>query len=231
MKPAHSKDHQLETSLTIELRSDGCREVQTSAINRSSQESLNVDERRQLEKCEEIIRKGLGTFFEVGQALLTIRETRLYRENFPTFEVYCQQRWAIGRNYAWHLMGAAERIKLLPPDAKTPRPLNEFQVRPFLKLEPELFPKAWEQVISKAKDGKITPALLRGVVTQMTHQRQLAQSNRRKPRKATRLPKGCSVGGILVLLDEAKKAMEKGDTAKAIQTIERLESEVLGMCH
>ena len=225
MKTPHSKDHQVAT-LKINLRSADFREL--SANNGAPGDPLKSDERRQLEKCEDILRNDLGTFFEVGKALLTIRDARLYREEFSTFEAYCHQRWAMGRTYAWHLMGAAERVKLLPADTKTPRPSNEFQVRPFLKLEPEAFPKAWEQVISQAKDGKITPALVQGVVAQMTPQKRLAKLDGKK-RKKVKLPKSCSVGGILVLLGEAKRAMEKGDTSKALETIQRIESELLGM--
>lgn len=227
MKASHLKDHQVDT-LKISLRSADSRELPVD--NGSPADLLKADERRQLEKCEDILRNGLGTFFEVGQALLTIRDARLYRDDFSTFEAYCHQRWAMGRTYAWHLMGAAERIKLLPADTKTPRPANEFQVRPFLKLEPEAFPKAWEQVICKAKDGNITAALVRGVVAQMAPQKRMARSDRKKRKKGAKLPKGCSVGGILVLLSEAKMGIEKGDTSKALETIERIESELLGMC-
>lgn len=214
----------------VEVTSRRCDRSQLNLNSGEHVDALQTEERRQLEKCEDVLRKGLGTFFEVGQALLTIREARLYREKFSTFEAYCHQRWAISRNYAWHLMGAAERVRLLPDDAKTPRPANECQVRPFLKLEVEAFPKAWEQVITKAKDGKITPALVRGVVAQMVPQGRVARPDGKRRRKAIRLPKGCSVGGILVLLSEAKRGIEEGDTAKALETIARIESELLGMC-
>jgi hypothetical protein len=191
---------------------------------------LLPSERCQLEKCENLIRRGFSTFFEVGQALLTIRDARLYREAFSTFEAYCHQRWGMGRSYAWHLIGAAARVRLLPPDAKTPRPANEFQVRPFLKLEVDQFPMAWQQVIARAKDGKITPALVRGVVAQMAEQKRAPKRQVAKKKKANMLPQGCSVGGFLVLLSEAKAAIQKGDTVKGVETIERLESELLGIC-
>ena len=184
------------TSLIINVSASDCRSPNPNNVSSSP---LNPEEQRQLKNCEDILCRGLGTFFEVGQALLTIREARLYREEFSTFEAYCHHRWGMGRTYAWRLMGAAERVKLLPSDGKTPRPTNEFQVRPFLKLLPEEFPRAWELVISRARGEKITPSLVRGFVAQMSPQNHAAKSDRKK-RKHVRLPKGCSVGGLLVLL-------------------------------
>src|ERR1700728_1675142 len=94
---------------------------------------LTEVESEQMQECEIILREGLTTFFQVGWALLTIRENKLYRSAYPTFEGYCRERWGIGRSYAWRVIGAAERLRLLPTDAGIPRPTNEFQIRPFLK--------------------------------------------------------------------------------------------------
>src|ERR1035438_1994743 len=111
---------------------------------------LSQKDQTQLEQCEEIIGRGLSTFFEVGSALLRIRERRLYQCAQPTFEMYCRERWGIGRSYAWRLIGAAERLNLLPADRSLPRPINEFRIRPFLKLAPEAFPGAWQRVTERA---------------------------------------------------------------------------------
>lgn len=55
-----------------------------------------------------LIERGLTTFVEVGEALLEIRESRLYRETHATFEAYCQSRWAWSGDHAKRLMNAAE---------------------------------------------------------------------------------------------------------------------------
>ena len=52
-------------------------------------EILNIEESHELERCEVVIKQGLQTFIEVGQALMTIKEKRLYRISFKTFEDYC----------------------------------------------------------------------------------------------------------------------------------------------
>src|SRR5437667_7166657 len=53
---------------------------------------LTEEEHQQLEQCESIIHSGLLTFFDVGQALLAIRDNHLYRANHHSFEQYCRER-------------------------------------------------------------------------------------------------------------------------------------------
>ncbi|MCY7351962.1 MAG: hypothetical protein LH606_15070, partial [Cytophagaceae bacterium] len=51
---------------------------------------LSAVEQSRFEICELIIARGLQTFVDVGQALFEIRRFRLYRTDFPTFELYCK---------------------------------------------------------------------------------------------------------------------------------------------
>ncbi|GAB3163042.1 hypothetical protein [Telluribacter humicola] len=74
---------------------------------------LSLDEQSRLEECEEVIHKGLKTFVEVGSALYEIRDKKLYRNHFKTFESYCQERWQLKRQRAYELMGAAEIVNQL----------------------------------------------------------------------------------------------------------------------
>ena len=48
--------------------------------------ALTKSEKDVFKECEGILERGLGTFFEVGNALLRIRESRLYRDTHLTFE-------------------------------------------------------------------------------------------------------------------------------------------------
>ena len=50
---------------------------------------LSPAEVQTLAHYEQIIDQGIKTFVQVGQALLTIREERLYRETYTTFETTC----------------------------------------------------------------------------------------------------------------------------------------------
>lgn len=61
-----------------------------------------------LAACELVIERGLTTFLEVGQALTTIRDQRLYQASHATFEAYLQERWNITRGRAYQLIQAHE---------------------------------------------------------------------------------------------------------------------------
>ena len=56
---------------------------------------LDVDETRLLAECERIIDAGIKAFCEMGKALVTIRDRKLYRETHGTYEDYCKDRWGI----------------------------------------------------------------------------------------------------------------------------------------
>lgn len=71
-------------------------------------ELLGESEQTALSQCETMIERGLKSFIEVGTALLSIRDNRLYRERFSTFESYCQDRWGFGRTIAYEYIGAAQ---------------------------------------------------------------------------------------------------------------------------
>lgn len=67
-----------------------------------------------LKHCEGIIEKGAKHFIEVGRALATIRDERLYKATHKSFERYCQERWDFGRSYACRLIQAADAEEVLP---------------------------------------------------------------------------------------------------------------------
>lgn len=127
-------------------------------------EVLNKEELNELERCEVVIKQGLQTFIEVGQALLTIRDKRLYRSGFRTFEEYCGAKWQIGKAYAFRLISAAEVISNLSPHGDI-LPKNEFEARPLTQLEPELQPEAWNAVVNQHGD-KITAPKVKEIADQ-----------------------------------------------------------------
>ena len=120
--------------------------------------SLTTQEKQQLAKLEKVIDDKLEDFFEVGSAIMEIKTKELYRETHKNFNTYCHERWGLGRSYANKLIGSAERIKLLPENVA--KPANEFQVRPFLKLEPEEFRDKWPEIVKTAGEGKVTSKIV-----------------------------------------------------------------------
>jgi len=183
---------------------------------------LTEAEKSQLAQCEAVLRRGLTTFFEVGSALLTIRESRLYRDTHGTFESYCQDCWLIGRSYAWRVIAAAERLRLLPRENGLPRPANECQMRPFLKLSPEEFPKAWKRVVERAADGKVTPAVIQEIIHEFSPQSSDPAAPVKTPKLASpqwRPP----LGQVLMLLFQAKRCVEKDLAKEALAILDRIE--------
>jgi hypothetical protein len=128
-------------------------------------EILNIDESHELERCEVVIKQGLQTFIEVGQALMTIKEKRLYRISFKTFEDYCIEKWAITKTQANRLIQASETIISLTPIGVI-LPQTESQTRPLTSLEPEIQKEVWKEVIKQSEETRqpITAAKVQSVV-------------------------------------------------------------------
>ncbi|MGC1213864.1 MAG: hypothetical protein WA890_21710 [Micromonospora sp.] len=100
--------------------------------------TLTVAEADCLTDCEETISHGLITFVEVGQALITIRDNRLYRATHQTFEEYTRERWNLSGTRTYELIDGAHIHELISSaTAETPvAPANERQARPLAKLLP-----------------------------------------------------------------------------------------------
>lgn len=73
----------------------------------------------------------MGTTVPIAE----IRDSKLYRSQYRTFEAYCQSRWGWNRTHAQHLITAAETVKTLPEKAFT-IVNNEGQAREVAKVEP-----------------------------------------------------------------------------------------------
>ena len=113
-------------------------------------ELLNIEERNELERCEVVIKQGLKTFVEVGQALMLIRDKRLYRAEFGTFEAYCQDKWNISRRRGYELINASVIVENVRNCAQIEiQPQTESQARPLTKLEPELQAEAWQRTVEE----------------------------------------------------------------------------------
>lgn len=138
---------------------------------------LTLPEKEKLRYYENVIERGKLIFFQVGLALSTIRDERLYRTQYATFEAYCQLRWGFSRKYAFVLIQASDVIGNLLPEAHTPEdlstivdklPANEAQTRPLRQLPPAERRGAWETAVATAPGGKVTAAHVAHVVSEIT---------------------------------------------------------------
>lgn len=118
-------------------------------------EPLTAAEAERLSALEARIEAGLTTFVEVGNALAEVRDARLYRERWGTFERYLTERWGLSRRRGYQLIEAAEAVK----DFAQP-PAVESHAVALAAIAPELREDAYRAV---AKLGKVTAEAVRAL--------------------------------------------------------------------
>lgn len=121
---------------------------------------LSEDERQTLADCQSVIEQGMQTFIEVGNALMTIRSQKLYRESHRTFEEYVGEKFDLQRRRAYQLIEAAEvvgRLKQLDLPLNDSQgadlPLMESHARAMSGLDDEELGQAWQEVQQENKIG------------------------------------------------------------------------------
>ena len=103
-----------------------------------------------LTKLEKTIQTGVQQFITVGEALMEIRDKRLYRAEFKSFEAYCQKRWNFSRQYAGRLIEAADVAGDIPEKCKLEF-TNPEQLKAIGKLPKEERTEAAEEIVDRAK--------------------------------------------------------------------------------
>jgi hypothetical protein len=134
---------------------------------------LTDHERTRLTELEGVIRRGKETFIEVGLALAEVRQARLYRENYRTFEEYCGEEWELSARQAQQIRNAAEVVRILRLDLDANKssfllPANEAQARPLTALgTKELQIQAWHEAVRTAPGGKVTGKHVESVIRRL----------------------------------------------------------------
>lgn len=104
-----------------------------------------------LTELESVIERGQQTFIEVGVALAEIRDSKLYRERFATFEDYCKDRWGWNASRSRQLIGAAEAVASMQSvtvvtQSELPSVQTERQARELAKIkDPEIRAEVWQR--------------------------------------------------------------------------------------
>ena len=131
--------------------------------------ALTTNEQAQLDDCEAVIERGLNSFVEVGQALIKVRDQRLYRSDYDIFEDYCRNRWGFSGERARLLMRGAEVVERLTetPTMVGVLPTSERQARPLATLPSQDQSAAWQRAVETAPDGKVTAAHVQRVVDEV----------------------------------------------------------------
>ena len=156
---------------------------------------LTPAETTSLHRCEQVIERGLKTFVEVGEALMEIRDSRLYRQTHQTFEAYCSERWGMARNHAYRFIDAAETVGAMSPIGD--KPATESQVRPLtpLKENPPLVVAAWEDAQELAKEEGLSAPVARHVEAAVAPYREALKEAKQEAQEATETPSIFAPGG------------------------------------
>lgn len=139
-------------------------------------EELSAQEAIDLEQAESAVERCAEVFDAGVRALAVIRDKRLYRERYRTFEQYCQERWGYTRQHVNRLISASHIVEVLltepigskPGDVEAPIPLpaNESQTRAIAALPEEEQAPAWRQAVTTAPGGKVTAKHVEKVVAE-----------------------------------------------------------------
>jgi hypothetical protein len=140
--------------------------------------ALTIDEGKRLATIETMIERGFKSFVESGKALAVVRDEKLYRASYKTFDEYCKGRWGLERSYADRLIKSAEVVnrivdKTTPMGVKTetatlqdsrvlPVPTNERQTRELAKAPKDEQAEVWQEVV--ATTAVPTAAVVKAVV-------------------------------------------------------------------
>lgn len=117
---------------------------------------LSESEQARLGELEQTVRVGLKTFVEVGAALLEIRDQRLYRAGYASFEEYCRQELGFSRQRGHQMIQAAEVSTMVDVP-------NEAQARELVPLVDDP-PALLEALAEAGQDGPATAEKIRTAV-------------------------------------------------------------------
>ena len=139
-----------------------------------------------LVKLEEVIDRGLKTFIEVGNALREIREGRLYRCEYATFDEYCRRRWGWDRINAHRHIEAATVVDVLSFD-NIDGPSNVAQTReiaPLLRKDEREALAVWRELREEYGD-RVTAErirrLVRGRMARLRREDEAREASEEKP--------------------------------------------------
>jgi hypothetical protein len=119
-------------------------------------ETLTTTESSRLSDLEVTIERGLSNFIEVGNALLEIRRSRLYRSTNESFEQYCKEKWSMSETHANRLIQAGEFANNVKDTPMGVLPQTERVARPLASLPKDKQQEVWTQAVETAPNGKVT---------------------------------------------------------------------------
>lgn len=181
--------------------------------------ALTKTEADELATCERTIEQHLSAFVLAGTALCRIRDRKLYRAEYATFEDYCEQRWDISRRRAYQLIQAADVVADLQcePTGSQTQPIlteahhilpeTERQARPLVPLETADRQQVWAEATKGGKQP--TAARVESLAAKLASNLNLLPAERQKATVERAEREAVAAAGA-ELADEEAAALENG---------------------
>lgn len=145
---------------------------------KASADPLSNDEEKMWTHHRKSVRQNLKRFLDayidLGKFLAEIRDLRLYREDFKTFESYCRTELEIARSTAYGYISDYEVATKLSEISDISKLTREVHLRPMVTLPAPEREKAMELLKTKVAAEPLTPKLILEVVAEVLAQRPMA---------------------------------------------------------
>jgi hypothetical protein len=180
--------------------------IKTTEVEVVSERSdkLTIKEEKELLRLEKRVQRG---FYIAGKALQSIRNQKLYRQEYKTFSDYCRERFNFSHRNGNYLIAAVEVMDnlLTLVNSKNGKyisqknliqflPTSMTQALPLSKLPPQQQLSAWQKAISLAMDGKPTAKLVSMAVDEIKNQEKMDNISI-SPSEKENNPQNFSLGG------------------------------------
>jgi len=122
------------------------------------------------DSCDTVIKQGVATFIEVGNALLMVRRKDLWKDRgFDSFASCCEQVWGLKKTYAYDLSNAAEVNERIADSAiAETKPTNVAQLKQLAKLPAAEQSQAWADAVATSPDGDPTARDVKAAVERIS---------------------------------------------------------------
>jgi hypothetical protein len=138
---------------------------------------LSPEEREEYFRMLHIIRTGISSWVEAGKALTIIRDKRLYREKYDTFELFCKEEFRMSKSYANRLITGRQTIEDMALSGfSTENPPTERVARELSKATNKT--QAWEMAKKMSGNGKPTSSVVKKAVSSFAPDKGEGRSDR-----------------------------------------------------
>ena len=124
---------------------------------------LSPEEKHSLASCEKVIQKGVSTFQETGIALMQVRDEKLYRIGYESFDDYLDKRWNLTNSRARQFIAAAKTVASVEISTK----LNEGQAKELAKVPKDKQQEVIDWAIEKAEGKPLTAAKIKQAASEV----------------------------------------------------------------